>query len=131
MAGCANGTVVRNSRSSLAATSDDPANGSHSSPSETPIARLKICICSGVIKPIAKRIAPARGKSTFQQLAVFERDDAPLHTLEDAIQALKEAIGHNSVQTLAVIIDNPPDVGNPMLPSFKQGLEHIAFIKLG
>ena len=83
-----------------------------------------------VIDPGPQRVAAAAFERRLQARAVLERDDAPLHRLEDGVQAVEETVGHDRVEALAVVVDDPPDVGDLVLPRFEQRLEDVALVEL-
>ena len=58
-------------------------------------------------------------------------DDIPAEIAEDALEFRPEALAHDSIEALTVIIDDPPSVAKPMLPAFEQRFKNIAFVHLG
>ena len=63
------------------------------------------------VDPVAQRVAPT--------------------PCERRVEPSKEPVGHDRVETLAVVVDDPPDVADVVLPPFEQRLEDIPLVELG
>ena len=83
------------------------------------------------VNPVAQGAAAGAGERALEQRAVLDRDDAPLHVREDAVQPLAHPVLGDGVEALAVVVDDPPDVADAVLPGLEQRLEHVALIELG
>ena len=46
-------------------------------------------------------------------------------------EALVEPFAHDRVEALAVVVDDPPGVAQPVFPAFEQRLEDVALVELG
>ena len=64
------------------------------------------------------------------QDAVAQHNGAPAEGLEDGVDLLPQALMHDAVEALAVIVDHPPCVAQVVLPAFLQAFIDIAFIQL-
>ncbi len=84
-----------------------------------------------VVDPLPQMIAVGLGEGRLQQLAVFQRDDAPADQLEHLADAAEQAVVDHAVETLAVVVDHPPKIPDVVLPAFEQRLEYVAFVELG
>ena len=84
-----------------------------------------------VVDPLAERIAARPREGRLQQLAVFQRHDPPADGAEEILDLLEQPLGHHPVETLAVVVDHPPDVAHIVLPALEQGLEDVALVELG
>ena len=84
-----------------------------------------------IINPAAQLIAIWSGKGRFQLAAVFERDDIPTHIAEQALDTAEKPVRHDGIERLAVVIHDPPDIADIVLPAFQQGFVDIALIQFG
>ena len=71
------------------------------------------------------------GEGRLQQPAVFQGDDAPAHHLEHGVDAAEQPVGDHRVEALAVVVDDPPQIADVVLPAFEQRLEDVALVELG
>ena len=83
------------------------------------------------IDPLPELLAVRPGERRLQELAVFQRDDAPADQLEHLADAAEQAVVHDTVETLAVVVDHPPEVPDVVLPALEQRFEDVAFVELG
>ena len=83
------------------------------------------------VDPLAQMVAVGPGKGRLQQPSVFQGDDAPAHHLEHRVDAAEKTIGNDRVEALAVVIDDPPEIADVVLPAFEQRLEDVALVELG
>jgi hypothetical protein len=83
-------------------------------------------IVGAIVDPALQGIAARLGEGRAQQLAVFQRDDVPADRGEEGLDLLEELVRHHAVEALAVVVDDPPEIPDLMLPAFQQGLEDIA-----
>src|SRR6185437_5076209 len=60
------------------------------------------------VDPVAQRAAIGPGERRLETLAVFERDDAPSHRVEQGVDAAEQAVAHHRIEALAVVVDHPP-----------------------
>ncbi len=95
------------------------------------VGQRRVVAVGAIVDPLAQRVAAGLGESRMQQLAVFQRHDAPIHALEHAIETAVQAVGDDVVQALAVVVDHPPQVPDLVLPALEHRLEHVAFVELG
>ena len=65
------------------------------------------------------------------QRAVFHDDDVPAEILEQLLVALPQALAHDGVEALPVVVDDPPAIAQALLPAFEQRLEDVAFVEFG
>ena len=64
------------------------------------------------------------------QRAVFEDDHVPAEIAEQLFVAFPQTLADHRVETLAVVVDDPPAVAQALLPAFQQRLEDVAFVHL-
>ena len=57
--------------------------------------------------------------------------DLPAHRAEQAVDPQEEPVLDHAVEALPVVVDDPPDIADVVLPAFEQGLEDVAFVELG
>ena len=84
-----------------------------------------------VVDPLAQGAAPPPRERRLEAVAVLQGDDPPLHRLEDGVEAVEEPVGDDGVEALPVVVDDPPDVGDVVLPRLQQGLEDVPLVELG
>ena len=84
-----------------------------------------------VVDPLLEALSAGLGERALQQLAVLDEDDLPAEVLEQAGHLHEQAVGHHRVEALAVVVDHPPAVLQPVLPVFEQRLVDIALVDLG
>src|ERR1700720_1017829 len=82
------------------------------------------------IDPFAQLLAIRPGKGGLQKAAVFKRDDAPAEHLEQGVDAAEKRVGDDGVEALAVVIGDPPEIADIVLPDFEEGLEDGALVEL-
>ena len=83
------------------------------------------------VDPVLQRAAAGFLEGSALQQAIFELHHAPTEGREYRLDAAPQPFSYNPVETLPVIVDQPPDVSQIVLPSFLQGLLNIAFVELG
>jgi hypothetical protein len=83
------------------------------------------------VDPFAQTMPVGPGNGRLQEPPVFQCDDAPAHHLEHRVDAAKEPVGDHGVEALAVVVDDPPEIADVVLPAFEQGLEDVALVELG
>ena len=64
-------------------------------------------------------------------MAILERHDVPAHRPEGALDPEKEPVLDDAVEALAIVVDDPPDIPDVVLPAFQEGLENVALVELG
>ena len=84
-----------------------------------------------VVDPLPQMLAVGLGEGGLEQLAVFQRDDAPADQLEHLADAAEQPVVDDAVEALAVVVDHPPQVPHVVLPAFEQRLEDVALVELG
>ena len=83
------------------------------------------------VDPLAQMMAVGPGEGGLQQPPVFQGDDAPAHHLEQRVDAAEQPVGDHGVEALAVVVDDPPEIADIVLPAFEQRLEDVAFVEFG
>ena len=83
------------------------------------------------VDPLPQRVAARPLEGGGQQAAVLENLHPPVEVAEDGLEPIREALHHHRVETLAVVVDDPPDVADIVLPRFHQRLEDVALVELG
>ena len=84
-----------------------------------------------IIDPRTQRLAARPAKGRFLQAAVLDAHDVPAHVAEQALEPSEQPVLHHAVQALPVIVHNPPDIADIVLPALQQGFVDIAFVQLG
>ena len=84
-----------------------------------------------IIDPPPERLATTAGERGLESLAVLEGDHPPLHRRKQRVEPMEETVGHDRIEALAVIVDDPPGVGDLVLPGLEQRLEDVALVELG
>src|SRR5690606_26115886 len=72
------------------------------------------------IDPLLELFAPRLGKSGFLQPAVLDDDDVPAEIDEDLLEFFPQALTHDAIERLAIIVDDPPAIAQAVLPAFDQ-----------
>ena len=70
------------------------------------------------------------GKGGLQPAAVLDGDDVPAHVAEQALDAAEQPVGHDGIEALAVVIDDPPEIADVVLPALQQRLVDVALVEL-
>ena len=83
-----------------------------------------------VVNPLAQRRAALLLKRCLQLLAVLQHSYLPARAAKNIIHPAKQAVRHHGIQTLAVVINHPPQVAHIVLPALQHRLKHIALVKL-
>ena len=84
-----------------------------------------------VVDPVPQRLAAGPRERLPEPLAVLQGHDVPAHRAEGAVDPLEEPVLDHAVEALAVVVDDPPDVADVVLPAFEEGLEDIPLVELG
>ena len=82
-----------------------------------------------VVDPPAQRFAAGLGEGGPLQCPVFQGDHVPVERGERLLDPAVDPFVNDSVQALAVIVDDPPGVAEFVLPSFEQALVDIALVQ--
>ena len=82
------------------------------------------------VDPFTQLTATRLHERGLEKLAVLEHDHLPFDRTEQVLEALRKAVDHHGIETLAVVIDDPPDVSDIVFPRLEQRLEHIPFVEL-
>jgi hypothetical protein len=83
------------------------------------------------VDPFTQMMPVGPGEGGLQEPPVSQRDNAPAHHFEHRVDAAEETIGDHRVEALAVVVDDPPEIADVVLPAFEQRLEDIALVELG
>ena len=83
------------------------------------------------VDPVPQRVSARPLEDGGQQASVLEDFHPPVEVAEDGLEPIREALDHHGVQTLAVVVDDPPDVADVVLPRLHQRLEDVALVELG
>src|SRR4029450_9850708 len=65
------------------------------------------------------------------QGAIFENDHLPSKIVEELLITSPKPLANNSIETLAIVVDDPPAIAKALLPACEQCLENISFIQFG
>ena len=84
-----------------------------------------------IVDPAFQSLAVPFPEGRLKAFPVFERVDLPSHRPENAVEAPEQAVGHDRVEALAVVVDDPPEIADIVLPAFEHRLEDIALVDLG
>ena len=82
-----------------------------------------------VIDPRPQRVAAAQGERLLEPFPVLQGHHPPLHRLEHGVETVEEPVGDDRVEALAVVVDDPPDVGHIVLPRFEQRFEDVPLVE--
>ena len=94
-------------------------------------AQRRIHLVRAIIDPAPQGFAAGLGERRLHQAAVFHDDDLPAEIAEHGFELLPQPFAHDGIEALAVIVDHPPGVAQPVLPALQQRLENVALIHLG
>ena len=84
-----------------------------------------------LVDPAPQALAAGLAEGVLQELAVLEENDLPAQVLEQPGQLHEQAVGDDRVEALAVVVDHPPAVVEPVLPILQQRLVDVALVELG
>ena len=84
-----------------------------------------------VVNPLPERVAPAPAEHPLELLAVLEGLDPPAHVPEQVVEPAVQPVGDHRVEALPVVVDNPPQVPDLVLPALQQRLEDVPLVELG
>ena len=84
-----------------------------------------------VIDPCTQRLAAFLRERSLQFAAVLDGDDVPAHVAEQTLDAAEQPVGHDRIETLAVVVDDPPQIADVVLPTLQQRLVDVAFVEFG
>src|SRR5262249_40441283 len=84
-----------------------------------------------IVDPLAQALSAGLAEGLLQQRAVFENDHVPAEGFEQRLIARAQALADHRVETLAVVVDDPPAIAQALLPALEDGLEDVAFVELG
>jgi hypothetical protein len=94
-------------------------------------AQRRIDLVRTIVDPGLQCSSAGLGKSRLHQPAVLHDHHVPAKVAEHGFELLPQTLAHHGVEALAVVVDDPPGVAQPVLPAFKQGFEDIALVHLG
>src|SRR3954465_2412121 len=66
-----------------------------------------------------------------ETLAIAQLDDAPAAAPENLVEAFEHAVGAGRIETLAVVVDDPPQIAGVVLGALDQRLIDVALVELG
>src|SRR5262249_5274227 len=83
-----------------------------------------------LIDPFAQALAARLRECGALERAVFQNDDIPAEIAEQGLEARPQAFADDGIETLPVVVDDPPAVIQVLLPVFEDRLEDVALIQL-
>ena len=83
------------------------------------------------IDPVAQRCAAGFGKGRLLQRPIFQPDDAPAKGGKNRLGPFPQPFMDHAIQTLAVVVDHPPDMAQIVFPTLQQRLVNIALVQFG
>ena len=89
----------------------------------------RVKLVGAFLDPPAQRLAARLSESFLLQLSVAENGDVPAEIAEHGFDFRPEALVDDSVEALAIVIDDPPRITQAVLPSLKHRLGDIAFVE--
>src|SRR5215510_9077100 len=69
-----------------------------------------IKLVRAVVDPFPQRLSARLLESCFLQRAIFENDNFPSKIIEELLMARPQSLTHDSVKTLAIVVDDPPAI---------------------
>ena len=91
--------------------------------------QCRIVLVRTGIDPISQPFATGFRKRLALCRTVLDADNIPTERVEDLLDPLEQAFAHDSVQRLPVVVDDPPDVAQVVLPALLKGFVDIAFVE--
>src|SRR5262249_10165366 len=91
----------------------------------------RIKLVRTVIDPAAQNVAVRLGKCRLLQRAVFEQNHVPTEIAKQILITFPQSLADDSVETLPVVIDDPPAIAQALLPPLEHGFEDVALIEFG
>ena len=88
-------------------------------------------LVGAVVDPLTQRLAAGLCEGGLLAAAVLQDHHLPADRLEEVLDLLEQPVGDHTVQALAVIVDDPPEVADIVLPALQQRLEDVALVELG
>ncbi len=85
----------------------------------------------GGVDPFAQALAAGLAERRLHERAVLEDDHVPAEGAEQRLEARVEALAHDRIEALAVVVDDPPAIAQALLPALEQRLEDVALVHLG
>ena len=98
--------------------------------SAAPIRERRIGRVGAFVDPPPERVPTPARERALEQLPVLQRDDPPFQVAEDVTQTKIEPVLNDRIETLPVVVDDPPQVRHLVLPRLEQGLEDVPLVKL-
>ncbi len=83
------------------------------------------------VDPGAELVAAGFAERRLHGLAVLQDDDVPAEIAEHGLELFPQALGHDGVEALAVVVDDPPGIAQALLPALDQGFVDVAFVHFG
>src|SRR6516225_1933481 len=77
----------------------------------------RIELVRAIIDPAAQGLAARFGKCRLLKRAVFEQHYVPAEIAEQVLIALPWSLANDGIQTLPVVIDDPPAIAQPLFPA--------------
>ena len=91
----------------------------------------RVKLVRAVVDPVRQTLAAGFCKGISQQRTMFQNDDIPAETLKQRCKPRPQTFAHHRIETLAVVIDNPPAIAQTLFPALEQGFKDIAFVEFG
>ena len=91
----------------------------------------RVEIVRAVVDPAAQGLATWLGEGGLKLRAVLDRHDFPADLVEEALDLGEQLLRHDAVQRLTVVVDDPPDVADVVLPALQECFEDVAFVEFG
>ncbi len=83
------------------------------------------------VDPSAKRVASGLREGSLLHRTVLDPHNLPAEGMKSRFDAIIETLADDTVEALAIIVDNPPRVAKPVLPALLQALVDVALVKFG
>ena len=93
-----------------------------------PERQCRIQIVRAFADPAPQRFAAGLFECLHHPLAVFEGDYVPARGAEHPVDQAEHLIGHDAIQALSVVVDDPPAIAKAVLPTLPKSFVHVAFV---
>jgi hypothetical protein len=82
-----------------------------------------------LVDPLPQPLAAGLLEGGLLQRAVFDDHHVPAEIPEQLLVALPQSFAHDGVETLPVVVDDPPAIAQTLLPAFEQRFEDVALVE--
>src|SRR5262249_44425428 len=89
----------------------------------------RVKLVRAVVDPLAQCLAARLLERCLLQRAILENDDLPSEIIEELLIASPKPLPNNSIEALAIVVDDPPAIAKTLFPAFEQCLENISFVQ--